>query len=71
MPSRIVLNPELLQLVVGMNRILTYAGHVLLEGTLAFWALVWPEGRSDRRLVRLAAIGIALVIVGTRSRSPL
>jgi copper transport protein len=65
MTSRIVLSPELLQLALGLNRIVTYAGYVLLAGTLAFWALVWPEGRSDRRLVSLAAIGTALFVVGT------
>lgn len=65
MTSRIVLSPELLQLALGLNRIVTHAGYVLLAGTLAFWALVWPEGRSDRRLVSLAAIGTALFVVGT------
>jgi putative copper export protein len=63
--SGIVLSHELLQLALGLNRIVTYAGYVLLAGTLAFWALVWPQGRSDRRLVSLAAIGTALMVVGT------
>ena len=48
-----------------MNRILTYTGYVLLAGTFTFWALVWPEGRTDRRLVSLAAIGAGLMVVCT------
>src|SRR5215218_3735418 len=59
------LNPELLHLALGLNRILTYTGYVLLAGTFAFWSLVWPEGRTDRRLVSLAAIGAGLMVVGT------
>jgi putative copper export protein len=61
----LVLNPELLQLALGLNRIITYAGYVLLAGTFAFWSLVWPEGRAERRLVGLAAIGTALMVIGT------
>ena len=61
----ILLSPELLQLALGLNRIVSYAGYVLLAGTLTFWALVWPEGRADRRLVSLAAIGTGLMIIGT------
>src|SRR5215210_2444754 len=59
------LNPELLHLALGLNRIITYTGYVLLAGTFAFWALVWPEGRADRRLVSLALIGTGLMVVGT------
>jgi hypothetical protein len=65
MAPRIVLNPELLQLALALNRIVTYVGYVLLAGTFAFWSLVWPEGRNDRRLVGLAALGTALMVVGT------
>jgi copper transport protein len=64
-PIRIALNPELFQLALGLNRIISYTGYVLLAGTFAFWSLVWPEGRADRRLVRLAWIGLGLMIVGT------
>jgi putative copper export protein len=64
-PIRIALNPELFQLALGFNRIITYAGYVLLAGTFAFWALVWPEGRADRRLVTLALVGTGLMVVGT------
>jgi copper transport protein len=55
----------LFQLALGLNRIITYTGYVLLAGTLAFWSLVWPEGQADRRLVRLALIGTGLMVVGT------
>jgi len=62
-PLRIVLNPELLQLALGFNRIIAYVGYVLLAGTFAFWSLVWPEGRADRRLIGLAAIGTGVMAV--------
>ena len=67
MSPSMTLNPELLQLALGLNRILTYTGYVLLAGTFAFWSLVWPEGRTDRRLVSLAAIGAGLMVVCTIS----
>jgi putative copper export protein len=56
---------ELLNLALGANRMLGYAGYVLLAGTFMFWVLVWPEGRSDHRLVTLAAGGTALMVVST------
>jgi putative copper export protein len=59
------LSPEVLQLALGLNRIVCYTGYVLLAGTLTFWALVWPQGRADRRLVSLAAFGTGLMIIGT------
>src|SRR5215211_1940557 len=65
MAPGIALNPELLQLILGLNRIITYIGYVLLAGTFVFWSLVWPEGRTDRRLVTLAAIGTGLMVVAT------
>jgi copper transport protein len=55
----------LFQLALGLNRIITYTGYVLLAGTFAFWALVWPDGRTDRRLVSLAMVGTGLMVVGT------
>jgi len=58
-------SPELVQLALGLNRVLTYGGYVLLAGTFTFWSLVWPEGQRDRRLVRLAVAGTTLMVVGT------
>ena len=59
------MSPELVQLALGLNRVLTYGGYVLLAGTFTFWSLVWPEGQRDRRLVRLAVAGTTLMVVGT------
>lgn len=53
------MNPDLLPVVLGANRVLLYAGYVALAGTLTFWLLVWPEGRQDRRLVGLTVVGTA------------
>lgn len=59
------MNPELLPLALGFNRLLIYGGYVLLAGTLTFWVLVWPEGRHDRRLVTLTIIGIVTLAVSS------
>jgi putative copper export protein len=56
---------DLLDLALGANRVLTYAGYVLLAGTLTFWCLVWPEGRRNRRLVLIALAGTTAMIIGT------
>jgi putative copper export protein len=56
---------DLVDLALGANRVLTYAGYVLLAGTLTFWSIVWPDGRRNRRLVVLALTGIAAMIMGT------
>jgi putative copper export protein len=58
-------NQDLLDLALGANRVLTYAGYVLLAGTLTFWSVVWPDGRRNRRLVVLAVAGTAAMIIGT------
>jgi copper transport protein len=58
-------NQDFLVLALGANRILTYAGYVLLAGTLTFWSVVWPDGRRNRRLVALALAGTAVMIIGT------
>lgn len=52
-------------MALGANRVLIYAGYVLLAGTLTFWSVVWPDGRRNRRLVVLALTGIAAMIMGT------
>jgi putative copper export protein len=56
---------DLVDLALGANRVLTYAGYVLLAGTLTFWSVVWPEGRRNRRLVMLALAGTVAMIIGT------
>ena len=59
------MNRELVELALGANRVMLYAGYVLLAGTFTFWSLVWPEGRSDKRLVVLAVTGTGLLFLGT------
>ena len=56
---------DLVDLALGANRVLTYAGYVLLAGTLTFWSVVWPDGRGNRRLVMLALGGTVAMIIGT------
>ena len=56
---------DLVDLAIGANRVLSYAGYILLAGTLTFWSVVWPDGRRNRRLVVLALAGTAAMIVGT------
>jgi len=56
---------DLVDLALGANRVLTYAGYVLLAGTLTFWSIVWPDGRKNPRLVALALAGTAAMIIGT------
>jgi copper transport protein len=59
------MNHELVVFALGMNRVIAYAGYVLLAGIFAFWSLVWPEGRSDRKLVLLVVVGTGLLLVST------
>ena len=56
---------DLVDLALGANRVLTYAGYVLLAGTLTFWSVVWPDGRRNRRLVMLALAGPTAMIICT------
>jgi putative copper export protein len=56
---------DLVDLAFGANRVLIYAGYVLIAGTLTFWSVVWPDGRRNRRLVMLALGGTAAMIIGT------
>jgi putative copper export protein len=56
---------DLGDLALGANRVLSYAGYVLLAGTLTFWSVVWPDGRRNRRLIALTLAGIAAMIIGT------
>ena len=59
------MNHELVVVALSAARVVAYAGYVLLAGILTFWSLVWPEGRSDRRLVVLVVAGIALLLAST------
>ena len=56
---------DLVDLALGANRVLSYAGYVLLAGTLTFWSVVWPDRQRNRRLVVLALTGTAAMIIGT------
>ena len=56
---------DLSDLALGANRVLSYAGYVLLAGTLTFWSVVWPDGRRNRRLIALTLAGTAAMIIGT------
>jgi putative copper export protein len=56
---------DLVDLALGANRVLTYAGYVLLAGTLTFWSVVWPDGRRNHRLIALTLAGTAAMIIGT------
>lgn len=52
-------------IAISAARVSDYAGFVLLAGTLLFLSLVWPQGRRDSRLVRLAVVGAGLLAIGT------
>jgi copper transport protein len=52
-------------ILISIVRVAEYAGFVLLAGMLMFLSIVWPQGRRDRRLVRLVVVGIALTVIGT------
>jgi putative copper export protein len=56
---------DLSDLALGANRVLSYAGYVLLAGTFTFWSVVWPDGRRNRRLIALTLAGTAAMIIGT------
>ncbi len=42
-----------------------YLGYVLLAGMGTFWAVVWPDGHTVRRLRLVAVAGLALLGFGT------
>lgn len=52
-------------LALGVDRVLAYGGFVLVAGTLTFWTLLWPDGRSERRLVVTTAVGAAAMALAT------
>lgn len=51
--------------VFGILRLGGYVGYVLVAGTLAFAAMIWPRGFGDRTLRRLGGIGASLAILTT------
>ncbi|NIK61493.1 CopD family protein [Kribbella shirazensis] len=56
-----VADAPLIGLLSAVARVTGYVGLMLFVGTLAVWLLVWPSGRSDRRLIGLAGSGLLLV----------
>lgn len=59
------MNSQVLELVLGANRVVLYFGYVLLAGTLTFWILVWPDGHGDRTMRLTIWLGAALMSVAT------
>lgn len=50
---------------LGALRLGGYTGYVLVAGTTAFSALIWPSGFRDRTLVLLSSCGAALAVLTT------
>jgi len=55
--------PHPISALTDATRVVGYTGITLFIGTLAFWLLVWPSGRHDRGLIRVAWLGLALTAV--------
>jgi LPXTG-site transpeptidase (sortase) family protein len=58
-------DPAALPILAATIWFVVCLGYVLLAGTGIFWAIVWPEGQSVRRLRGLAVAGLALMCLGT------
>ena len=54
-----------IETLLGAARMLSFCGYVLLAGAFLLWGLVWPEGRADKRLLRVAVAGIAITTLGS------
>jgi LPXTG-site transpeptidase (sortase) family protein len=54
-----------LALLAASVSFVVYLGYVILAGTGTFWAIVWPDGQAVRRLRTMAAVGLALIGLGT------
>ena len=54
---------ESMAVLLTALRVIGYAGFVLWAGPLVFWALVWPAGRRQRRLLLLSGVGAVLLIL--------
>lgn len=50
---------------LGALRLGGYVGYVLVAGTIAFSALIWPGGFRDRTLIRLGGYGAVLAMLTT------
>lgn len=59
------MNDVVLELALGVDRLLLYVGYVLLAGILVFWLMVWPNGHRERRLVALVVLGTGLMALAT------
>ena len=59
------MDPDLADLLLSALRIVQWAGFVLLAGTIAFWLVVWPDGRHNRRQLLLVDTGLVVLGVAT------
>jgi copper transport protein len=60
-----MMEAQLADLLIGANRVVLYAGFVLVAGTFSFWVLVWPEGRHNRQQLLLVDLGLVLLAATT------
>ena len=63
------MDSPVLALLAASLSFVVYLGYVLLAGTGAFWAVVWPEGQAVRRLRMIAMVGLALIGLGTIAKA--
>lgn len=59
------MDDSLIGLLIGLGRLLLYAGFVMVAGTLYFWVRVWPMGPENHHLRRTAKLGAVLLAVLT------
>jgi LPXTG-site transpeptidase (sortase) family protein len=59
------MDSPVLALLAASVSFVVYLGYVLLAGTGIFWAVVWPDGQTVRRLRMVAVVGLALIGLGT------
>jgi LPXTG-site transpeptidase (sortase) family protein len=59
------MDSPVLALLAASVSFVVYLGYVLLAGTGIFWAVVWPDGQTVRRLRMMAVVGLALIGLGT------
>jgi LPXTG-site transpeptidase (sortase) family protein len=56
---------SVLAILAASISFVVYLGYVLLAGIAIFWAVVWPDGQTVRRLRMTAVVGLALIGLGT------